>query len=154
MPVAVRRALEARARLRIEGVATERQVDAAIAAAGLDLREDRPYGGRVQGRLFRDTVCVRRDLWPDQRRVVKAHELGHHALGHAEGGFYVRAADGRTDAEVDAQVYAWTLLIGRPAATLDGLTAQMQAASAAGLPVDFLCAVVSILAQRLLGRGA
>lgn len=150
MLTAVARALEIRSRHGIEGVASEDEVDRAVAGAGFDLREDRPYEDRLYGRFFRGTVCVKRGLWPELRRVVKAHELGHGVLGH-DTGYYLQPALGgevpRGAAEIQAQIFAWTLLVGEPAPSADGLTAQMHAAHEAGVSLPFLCTAVSILAQ-------
>lgn len=146
-------ALAVRASLGLTGVASRADASAAIAAAGLSLRDDRPYRGRIQGRLYRNTVCVRGDLWPAQKLVVTAHELGHALLGHADGAFYARgAADVGAD-EAAAQAFAWTFLIGAPADTMDGLTRQLHAGWDAGLPVDFLCAAATILARDLVATG-
>lgn len=150
MRPAVERALEVRASLGLTGVASRAHVAAAIAAAGLGYRDDRPYRGRIQGRLYRNTVCVRGDLWPDQKLVVSAHELGHALLGHADGAFYARGADDVGADEAAAQVFAWTLLVGEPADTLDGLTRQLHAGWDAGIPIDFLCAAATILARDLV----
>lgn len=147
---AVSRAMEARRSVGVERVATEEAVDRAIAAAGLGLRQDRRYAGRIQGRLFRRTVCVRHDLWPGQRLVVKAHELGHALLGHADGALFEQTRGGVDHGAVEAaaQVFAWTFLLGRPARTLAGLERQFWRGHAAGVPLDFLCAGLTILLRR------
>jgi hypothetical protein len=150
MRAAVERALGVRASLGLTGVAAPGDVVAAVAAAGLAYRDDRPYKGRIQGRFYRRTVCVRADLWPGQKMVVGAHELAHAVLGHAEGAFYAAGPPDVDDDEADAQAFAWTLIVGEPARTTDALTAQIQAAWRAGVPVDFLCAAGTILARGLL----
>lgn len=154
MSVAVDRALGVRASLGVSGIASPADVLAAVGAAGLGYRDDRPYRGRIQGRLYRRTVCVRADLWPGQKMVVGAHELAHALLGHPEGAFYASGPPDVDDDEADAQVFAWALIVGEPASTMDGLTAQIHAAWVAGVPVDFLCAAGTVLARGLRGRAA
>ncbi len=150
---AVARALEVRARQGITGVATEDQIDRAIRGAGLAIRDDRPYVGNLQGRLFRRTVCVRRGVSSGRRRSVKAHELGHHVLGHGDADAYsVRGRVLGARDEVETEIFAWTLALGRPSRTLRGLTVQMHRAHDAGLPLDWLCDVLSMLAVRLPER--
>lgn len=145
---AVRLALEARARLGVTGVATRADVERAIADAGLGLRTDRPYTGRIQGRLYRRTVCLRRGLDRGTARVVASHELGHAVLGHDDG-FFLRPAVGASRSssgrEATAQIYAWTFLLGRPAPTMDGLDDQIERGYKAGLPLVWLFTAASIL---------
>lgn len=147
MLAAVTAALEIRARLGIEGVAAEEQIDRAIADAGLVLWADAPLEGAVYGLFVGGVVAIKPGLWPGTRLVVKAHEAGHGVLGHEAARYEERAVGEPTAKEILAQLFAFALLVGRPASTHDGLTAQMHAAHDAGVPLGFLCTAVSILTQ-------
>ena len=146
----VARALAVRSSLGIEGVATEQQVEAAIAAAGLELWDEAPLAGRVYGLLHDRVVYVKRGLLPATRRVVKAHEFVHHLNGDATAYYRPVAPFGGPETrrgEWRAQVGAYALLLGQPAPDLPSLTAQVRwAHDHGGLPWDFLAAAVSLLA--------
>jgi hypothetical protein len=145
------RALAVRASLGLAGVATRADLEAAVAAAGLDLDADAPLQGNVYGLLDGDTIALKRRLWPSMALVVLAHELGHHHLGHVGAPAALRAevaaGMGRADAggELDAAVFGWTLIVGAPARTLDGLTKQVHAAHAGGVPTDICFQMTAVL---------
>lgn len=152
MLAAVNRGLEIRARYGITGIATEADVRRAIADAGLVLWDDAPLEDGVYGLLYRGVICVKRGLLPGTRRVVLAHELAHHMLGH-DGGLYrsgsLAGGFAATGEEARAQVGTYALLVGRPAPTLAALSAQVVVAhNDGGVPWDFLCAAETIFGHR------
>lgn len=147
---AVERALAVRASLGVSGVPTYAQLRRAARAAGARVWE-RPLGGPVYGLYARGVIVVGDHLLPGTKRLVVAHELAHHDLGHGAGAF--TATDGRAPRsawEAEAAVYSFALLLGRPADTLDGLTDQIQRGADAGLEsaAPALFAAASVLAVR------
>jgi hypothetical protein len=146
---AVARALQLRAEHGILGVASRAQLEAVVAASGLELWTEEPFEGRVWGAFTDGVIGVRRHLLPGTQLMVIAHETGHGLLGHANG-FYRAGNSTRrlVGVEAEAHVFAWALLLGRPAPDMDGLTAQIQRGHRAGLPIDWLFTVVSILTTR------
>lgn len=142
---AVERALAVRRRHGIRGVATRAQLEAVAAAHGLEVWE-RPLAGRVYGFYADGVIVLGQHLLPGTQRLVLGHEIGHALLGHGTAAF--EATDGRpprSRTEADAAVFGFAALLGRPADTMDGLTAQIQRGAAAGLPPPALFAAASVL---------
>lgn len=150
MVQAARLAAGLRKRYGIVGLASEADVDGMLADKGLAVSADRPYVGSVRGLLLGDRVLLRAGMDLPWRKVVKAHELGHHICGHGGQGLYLvvptmRVYTSRSEAE--AQIFAGVLLIGSPSRRLYG--ERVQEALDDGLPIEF---VASFL--RALGKNA
>lgn len=147
MLTAVRRAAEARGEHGVAGVAGWPALARVARAARVEVLFGVDLRGRVWGMYYRGVICVRRGLAPGDQKLVVAHELGHAVLGHDGARFY-RRDDRRwspSGLELQASLYAWTLVLGRPARDEAGLDAQIAAGHRAGLPLDWLFAVVSAL---------
>lgn len=149
MLTAVRRALQIRAEHGIVGVATRAQVEAVVAGQGLELWTEEPFAGRVWGAFSDGVIGVRRRLLPGTQLMVVAHETGHAVLGHAAGLYRTGRPRRLVGVEAQAHIFAWTLLLGAPGPGLDGLTDQVHAGHAAGLPLDWLFTVLAVLTTRV-----
>lgn len=147
MLTAVGRAAAARTDHGVAGVATWGDLARVARAAGAEVWFDVDLRGRVWGLYFEGVICVRRRLQPGDQKLVVAHELGHAMLGHDGARFYRR--DARrwrpSGLELQASLFAWTLLLGQPPPDLDALDAQIAAGHRAGLPLDWLFSVASAL---------
>jgi hypothetical protein len=135
---AVRLAAEWRARQGIARVASEADVDAVLGMVGLSVQV-RAFESELVGLLYRGTVYVAAGLPSLGRAFVKAHELGHHVLGH---GNFLFTQLTRTELGVranreerDAQVFAGALVFGFPCADLD---ARLREACEDGMPPHFV----------------
>lgn len=147
---AVRRALAIRRELGIVGVATAEEVDRAIVAAGVRRWPDDAMPDRLYGAYYRGVIRVRRGLLPGTATYVAAHELGHAVCGHARGAYEAPLAGGAPPeeaAEEEAHLFAFGLMLGRPARTTGGLDGQLHAGCEAGLPLPMLFEVVNVLAR-------
>lgn len=151
MKRAIREALRVRAALGVRGVASAHDVGRAVAMSGVDRLPDEPMPVGLYGVFYDGAMRVRAGLARGAALTVVAHELGHGVLGHAAGqcrdetylGF------GGDPHERSAQVFAYTLLLGRPARTHAGLDRQMRRAYRAGLPLRWLISALEILAPGL-----
>lgn len=149
---AIRRAIEVRARLGIRGVATPRDAERALAEAGLVRWPDARMPDGLYGTYYRNVVRVRTGLRPGTALFVVAHEMGHAAMGHGKSAYRAPLIGGgpeATDAEAEAQVWAFVFLLGEPARTHAGLNAQLHAGHAVDLPLGFLFGCASLFGQAL-----
>lgn len=146
--VAVRALLQAdamRLHHNILGVASEEDVDRAIAGHGLTLHERYPFVGRVRGAIIDDHVFIADGLCGGERIAVKAHELGHYVL-HEGNGFYLqmpmhRIIGLRRDRQ--AQLFAGALILGSPTGV--SVSERIIEAQENGVPIEFLCSYASAI---------
>lgn len=149
---AVRSGLRARADLGVAGVAGADDADRAVGALGLERWPDEPLPGRLYGAYFDGVIQLDSRLLPGTRLFALAHELGHAAMGHRQGAYRARLPSGGpepSEAEEEAQVWAFAFLLGEPARTHDGLDAQLHAGFDAGLPLGFLFGCASLFGAAL-----
>lgn len=150
MKEALTRGLAVRREYGIVGFASEAQVDAIVADAGLAVEHEYPFAGRLRALLAGGTIYLRQHLEPGEQPVLLAHELYHHQQHEHFGHFLsVPGHTGlRNRCETEAQLFAGGVVLGRPPPTRDGVTEMMQDAADAGVPPTFLWEWVSILVMR------
>lgn len=148
---AIRRGLDLRREHGLRGVATEDEIDAIMAAAGLRVWTF-PFQGRLRGMIVRRDVYVRRGMGRRERTWTKVHELAHHLLHESvpvatylrEPGRRGVSCGGRMEREADA--FAGAVMAGVPAgrAALD-MDDWLAASHDGGVPVDRLWEFASLL---------
>jgi hypothetical protein len=139
MHTALRIAESLRSDYRIQGIASEDEIERVLTDQGLVCQLSRRLRGRLKGYLYHTTVRVRASLARPERAFVEAHELAHHVLGHGNA-LYLAVPSRRlmlNKEEVQATLFAGALMMGTPrmGPHFDG---RLHDAYDAGIPLDCL----------------
>lgn len=118
MHAVVRLAGRVRARQGVRGVPDDAELDALLAAEGLDVEEGWPFTGRVREAYSAGVLGIRAGLPSGWVRWLKAHGLGHHLLHHGNHLYATGTLHRWERQEVEAELFAGTLLLADEPAPL------------------------------------
>lgn len=139
MWTALRLAGAVREKYAIRGVATEDEIDLALAGEGLVVWERAPLRGRVRGLHYEGVVALGAHLGRGERCAVKGHELAHFLL-HDRNALYLAVPSQKvlgSRHESEATLFAGGLLIGVPKDDL-AFDRRLHDAFDQGIPASFL----------------